>query len=58
MKWMKGLKLIGKDLKTIRNKEIVRWRNGRRSVSTPKETYRMEELGGHTTNVSSGRLFL
>ena len=31
---------------------------GRRAVSTSKETYRMGELGGQTTNVSSWRLFL
>ena len=29
---------------------------GKRAVSTPKEMYRMEELGGHTADISS-RIF-
>jgi hypothetical protein len=31
---------------------------GRHAVSTLEETYRVGELGGHTTNVSGRRLFL
>ena len=49
-----------------RSKEVIKLLNlyvsggeiGRRAVSTSKETYRMGELGGHTANVSSRRLFL